>query len=88
MSLDISLKCTYGLWNNLEVYAVIPYIHNWAGNVREPVPRGGARTTSRTNSPWPWECKSTWREKTPPPTSPPYCPWSMHFSRFFRRHRG
>ena len=46
MSLDISLKCTYGLWNNLEVYAVIPYIHNWAGNVREPVPRGAARTTS------------------------------------------
>ena len=36
----MSLKLTYGLWNNLEVYSVIPYIHNWAGSVQEPGPRG------------------------------------------------
>jgi hypothetical protein len=36
----MSLKLTYGLCNNLEVYAVIPYIHNWANNVQEPGPRG------------------------------------------------
>jgi hypothetical protein len=39
-SFGMSLKLTYGLWNNLEVYAVIPYIHNWANNVQEPGPRG------------------------------------------------
>jgi hypothetical protein len=39
-SFGMSLKFTYGLWNNLEVYAVIPYIHNWAGSVQEPGPRG------------------------------------------------
>jgi hypothetical protein len=39
-SFGMSLKFTYGLWNNLEVYAVIPYIHNWANNVQEPGPRG------------------------------------------------
>jgi hypothetical protein len=39
-SLGLALKLTYGLWNNLEVYAVIPYIHNWANNVQEPGPQG------------------------------------------------
>ncbi len=39
-SYGMSLKLTYGLWNNLEVYTVIPYIHNWAGNVNEPGPNG------------------------------------------------
>ena len=39
-SFGMSLKFTYGLWNNLEVFAVIPYIHNWASNVQEPGPRG------------------------------------------------
>jgi hypothetical protein len=42
-SLDLGLKLTYCLWNNLEVYAVIPYIHNWANNVQEPGP-GGERS--------------------------------------------
>ena len=41
-SFGMSLKFTYGLWNNLEVYAVIPYIHNWASNVRNPGPGGSA----------------------------------------------
>jgi hypothetical protein len=39
-SLGMAMKLTYGLWNNLEVYAVIPYIHNWANNLQEPGPRG------------------------------------------------
>lgn len=33
-------KFTYGLWNNLEVFVVIPYVHNWAGNVNELGPNG------------------------------------------------
>ena len=36
----MSWKFTYGLCNNLEVYTVIPYIHNWAGNVNEAGPNG------------------------------------------------
>ena len=39
-SFDMSWKFTYGLCNNLEVYTVIPYIHNWAGNVNEAGPNG------------------------------------------------
>jgi hypothetical protein len=39
-SFGMSWKFTYGLWNNLEVYGVIPYVHNWAGNVNEPGPNG------------------------------------------------
>lgn len=33
-------KFTYGLINNLEVYVVVPYIHNWASNVKELGPNG------------------------------------------------
>ena len=33
-------KFTYGLCNNLEVFVVIPYAHNWAGSVNEPGPNG------------------------------------------------
>jgi hypothetical protein len=43
-SLGMSAKFTYGLWNNLEVYTVIPYIHNWASNVTEPGPNGERAT--------------------------------------------
>jgi hypothetical protein len=39
-SFGMSWKFTYGLFNNLEVYTVIPYVHNWAGNLNEPGPRG------------------------------------------------
>jgi hypothetical protein len=42
-SFNMSWKFTYGLINNLEVYLVIPYIHNWASNVDEPGP-GGERS--------------------------------------------
>ena len=37
-SFGMSWKFTYGLINDLEVYTVIPYIHNWAGNVDVPGP--------------------------------------------------
>jgi hypothetical protein len=33
-------KFTYGLWNNLEVFVVVPYVHNWANRVDEPGPNG------------------------------------------------
>jgi hypothetical protein len=39
-SFNMSWKFTYGLCNNLEVYTVIPYIHNWAGNANEVGPNG------------------------------------------------
>ena len=39
-SFVMAVKLTYGLFNNLEVYGVIPYIHNWARNVDEPGPLG------------------------------------------------
>jgi len=39
-SFFMAVKLTYGLFNNLEVYGVIPYIHNWARNVNEPGPQG------------------------------------------------
>jgi hypothetical protein len=39
-SFNMPWKFTYGPINNLEVYMVIPYIHNWAGNVNEPGPNG------------------------------------------------
>jgi hypothetical protein len=42
-SFGMGYKFTYGLWNNLEVYASIPYIHNWASNVNEPGPQGERR---------------------------------------------
>ncbi len=39
-SFGMSVKFTYGLFNNLEVYAVIPYIHNWADRVEARGPNG------------------------------------------------
>ncbi len=42
---DMSLKLTYGLFKNMEVYAVIPYTHNWASSVDEPGP-GGERSSN------------------------------------------
>lgn len=43
-SFGMSLKLTYGLWNDLEAYTVIPYIHNWAGQVNESGPNGERAT--------------------------------------------
>ena len=39
-SFFMNWKLTYGLIDNLEVYALIPYERNWAGNVDEPGPHG------------------------------------------------
>lgn len=41
---EMSLKLTYGLFNNMEVYTVIPYVHNWASGVDERGP-GGERSS-------------------------------------------
>ena len=43
-SFNMSWKFTYGLINNLEVYLVIPYIHNWASDMDEVGP-GGERSS-------------------------------------------
>lgn len=45
MSFGMDWKFTYGLFNNLEVFVVIPYVHNWANNVDEPGP-GGERSAN------------------------------------------
>jgi len=37
-------KFTYGLINNLEVFVVVPYVHNWAGSVNSPGPNGERST--------------------------------------------
>ena len=37
---SMNYKFTYGLIKNLEVYTVIPYLHNWANSVKEPGPNG------------------------------------------------
>jgi hypothetical protein len=39
-SFGMDWKFTYGLWNNLEVFVVIPYVHNWASNVSPVGPNG------------------------------------------------
>jgi hypothetical protein len=39
-SFSMDYKFTYGLWNNLEVFVVVPYVQNWAGSVNEPGPNG------------------------------------------------
>jgi len=33
-------KFTYGVWNNLEAFVVIPYVNNWARGVLQPGPNG------------------------------------------------
>jgi hypothetical protein len=39
-SFGMDYRFTYGLLNNLEVFVVVPYVHNWANNVNEPGPNG------------------------------------------------
>ena len=39
-SFGMDWKFTYGLWNNLEVFVVVPFVNNWAGNVNERGPNG------------------------------------------------
>ena len=40
------LQVTYGAWNNLEVFTVIPVVVNFANSVNEPGPRGERAATS------------------------------------------
>ncbi len=39
-SFSMDWKLTYGLIENIEVFVVIPYAHNWARKVTEPAPNG------------------------------------------------
>jgi hypothetical protein len=39
-SFGMDWKFTYGLWNNLEVFVVVPYVHSWASSVSETGPNG------------------------------------------------
>jgi len=39
-SFGMDWKFTYGLWNNLEVFMVVPFGNNWANCVKEPGPNG------------------------------------------------
>ncbi len=39
-SFSMDYKFTYGLLNDLEVFVVVPYIHNWAARVDAPGPNG------------------------------------------------
>jgi hypothetical protein len=39
-SFGMDWKFTYGLWNNLEVFTVVPFVHNWAIRVDPPGPQG------------------------------------------------
>ncbi len=39
-SFSMDLKLSYGLMDNMEIFVVIPYVHNWAGDVDEPGPQG------------------------------------------------
>jgi hypothetical protein len=49
-SFGMDWKFTYGLWNNLEVFVVIPYGHNWASNVNRRVPKGSAMPVSAASA--------------------------------------
>jgi hypothetical protein len=44
-SFFMEYKFTYGLLNNLEVFVVLPYIHNWCSGMTEPGP-GGERSAN------------------------------------------
>lgn len=38
VAFNLPVKFTYGLARDLEVYAVVPYIHNWASHLENPGP--------------------------------------------------
>lgn len=39
-SFTMDWKLSYGLMQNMEVFVVIPYVHNWAGSIDVPGPHG------------------------------------------------
>lgn len=45
-SFSMDWKLSYGLIENMEVFVVIPYVHNWARDVDEPGPCGEASADS------------------------------------------
>lgn len=45
-SFSMDWKFTYGLIDNMEVFVVIPYVHNWASAVDEPGPDGERSASS------------------------------------------
>lgn len=45
-SFIMTWKLVYGLWDNLEVFTVIPYIHNWAYDVDFPASNGSRAASS------------------------------------------
>ncbi|MEN6441457.1 MAG: transporter [Syntrophobacter sp.] len=45
-SFSMNWRLTYGLIENMEVFVVIPYIHNWAGDVGERGPDGESSANS------------------------------------------
>lgn len=45
-SFGMEWKFTYGLMENLEVFVVIPYVHNWASSVHDPGPNGETSANS------------------------------------------
>ena len=45
-SFSMDWRLTYGLIENMEVYAIIPYDHNWARKVIEPGPNGETSANS------------------------------------------
>lgn len=44
VSLEVPVKFTYGFAKNWEVYTIIPYLYNWAGNVSPSGPKGERST--------------------------------------------
>lgn len=45
-SFSMDWKLTYGLWDNLEVFVVVPFVQNWAHDVNEPGPQGNRAASS------------------------------------------
>ncbi|MGQ9921915.1 MAG: transporter [Desulfobacca sp.] len=39
-SFGMEWKFNYGIWDNMEAFIVVPYVHNWANDVNEPGPNG------------------------------------------------
>lgn len=39
-SFGMEWKFNYGIWDNMEAFIVVPYVHNWANDVNVPGPNG------------------------------------------------
>ncbi len=45
-SFGMEWKFNYGIWDNMEAFIVVPYVHNWAGDVNFPGPNGQTSANS------------------------------------------